>query len=246
LRARKYHGIEVVESCAKWVSKRSRFEKSEARELEEKDKDMKQNRPWIYLALTLVGGIIGGALSSHLWPAPNAVAAEKQAKVITAGKFVLTDSGGLERALLSTEQSGGVSLVLNDVNGKERAEFRVGPKGGASVGFFDETGNRLVGMGTASDGRAGIGIYAPDGKVVAGFSTTPTGDTGLTLFDRATGLARLGLGVAPTGEPALLLMDKNGIDRAEMSLRADGKPGVAFADEKGKTVAGYPQLAPSN
>ena len=65
-------------------------------------------------------------------------------------------------------------------------------------------------------------------------------------FDPETGLARLGLGVATTGEPALLLLDKGGIDRAEMSLRPDGKPGVAFADDKGKTVAGYPQPAPSN
>src|SRR6516162_3274251 len=98
---------------------------------------MKIERSWTYVALTLAGGIIGGALSSHFWPAAGALAAERKARTITADRFVVTDSSGTQRALLSTQPDGDVTLSLNDISGKERAELRVAASGGASVGFFD-------------------------------------------------------------------------------------------------------------
>jgi hypothetical protein len=62
----------------------------------------------------------------------------------------------------------------------------------------------------------------------------------VTLYDPKTGTARVGLGVAANGEPALALFDANGHDRAELHINAQGKPGLAFADEQGKTTAGLP------
>ena len=105
---------------------------------------MNRDRGWIYIVLTLVGGIIGGALSNHLWGAASAAAAEKKVNTITAGSFVLTDANGVQRALLSIEPDEEVSLILNDMSGNERAELRAGRNGGASVGFFNEAGNRLL------------------------------------------------------------------------------------------------------
>ena len=62
----------------------------------------------------------------------------------------------------------------------------------------------------------------------------------MTLYDPNTGVARVGLGVAANGEPALALFDQHGRDRAELHVNAQGKPGLALADEAGKTVAGLP------
>jgi hypothetical protein len=53
------------------------------------------------------------------------------------------------------------------------------------------------------------------------------------------------LGVAATGEPALVLLDKGGADRAELSLRTDGRPGLALVDGQGKVIAGLPETQPS-
>jgi hypothetical protein len=62
----------------------------------------------------------------------------------------------------------------------------------------------------------------------------------LTLYDPNTGRARVGLGVAANGSPALVLFDQKGNDRAELNINSKGKPGLALADENGKTIAGLP------
>jgi hypothetical protein len=49
------------------------------------------------------------------------------------------------------------------------------------------------------------------------------------------------LGVAAKGEPALVLLDQSGADRAELSLRTDGRPGLALVDGQGKVIAGLPE-----
>ena len=46
--------------------------------------------------------------------------------------------------------------------------------------------------------------------------------------------------VAAHGSPVLVLLDQKGIDRAELNINSKGKPGLALADENGKTMAGLP------
>ena len=88
----------------------------------------------------------------------------------------------------------------------------------------------------------GFLLYGADGKVLARLASTPNGESALTLFDKTTGRARAGLGVAATGEPALVLLDQNGRDRAELSLDAKGKPSLALVDEHGKPIAGVSKV----
>jgi hypothetical protein len=40
------------------------------------------------------------------------------------------------------------------------------------------------------------------------------------------------------------LFDEKGNDRLELHITAKGKPGLALADESGKTIAGLPQREP--
>jgi hypothetical protein len=77
----------------------------------------------------------------------------------------------------------------------------------------------------------------------AGLTVGSNNEASLTLYDPNTGRARAGLGVSSSGQPALVLFDEQGHDRAEFHVGPSGKPGLALADETGKTIAGLPQRA---
>jgi hypothetical protein len=85
-----------------------------------------------------------------------------------------------------------------------------------------------------------LAIYGRNGREMAGFTVAEDNQSSVTLYDPASGRARVGLGVAANGEPALVLFDQKGHDRAEMHVTVTGKPGLALADEAGKTMAGLP------
>jgi hypothetical protein len=42
------------------------------------------------------------------------------------------------------------------------------------------------------------------------------------------------------------LLDQSGADRAELSLRTDGRPGLALVDGQGKVIAGLPEETQPN
>ena len=92
----------------------------------------------------------------------------------------------------------------------------------------------------SQDGRNGLAIYADNGRQVAGFTVAEDNQSSVTLYDPNNGRARVGLGVAATGEPALVLFDQNGRDRAELHVSLNGHPGLALADANGKSIAGLP------
>ena len=89
-----------------------------------------------------------------------------------------------------------------------------------------------------------MAIYGNNGRQMAGFTVAEDNQSSVTLYDPANGRARVGLGVAASGEPALVLFDQNGRDRAELHVTVTGKPGLALADESGKTMAGLPVQEP--
>jgi hypothetical protein len=178
---------------------------------------MKDRKYWLYSILALVGGFFGGALSGHLFPPRDAEAAAAAARVLRAEKFVLVDR-----------------------DGRQRGEFRVGADGGSAIGFYDQNGAKRVVLGETPKGRNGLAIYSSSGRQIAGFTVAEDNQSSVTLYDAANGRARVGLGVAANGEPALVLFDQNGRDRAELHVTVTGRPGLALADESGKTIAGLP------
>ncbi len=204
---------------------------------------MKEGKPWLVVAVALVGGLIGGALATIVG-AGNAFAVRHSghAKTVEAEKFVLLGRNGDQRGVIHVNDKGTAAFYLNDESGKEKMELRVAADGRASIGFYDPNGNKrvIVGEGATSESQAGIGIYSADGNQVAGLSTSANGEISLTLYDHKSGLARAGLGLSAEGVPALVLFDQNGKDRAELHLNSKGKPGLALADENGKSTAGLP------
>jgi hypothetical protein len=204
---------------------------------------MKDRKHWLYATLALVGGILGGALSGHLFPR-EAEASARAARELRAEKFVLVDRDGTERGVIGVNSRGFAVVGLNDQSGRLRSELRVGENGSA-LGFYDQKGNKRVIIGDTPTGRDGLAIYSSGGRQMAGFTVADDNQSSVTLYDPANGRARVGLGVAANGIPALVLFDQNGRDRAELHVNADGKPGLALADAAGKSVAGLPmQEAP--
>jgi hypothetical protein len=98
-------------------------------------------------------------------------------------------------------------------------------------------------VGEATQGRNGIAIYGSNGDQLAGLTATSDNQANLTLYDPNTGRARVGIGVAANGSPAVVLFDQKGNDRAELNINSKGKAGLALADENGKTIAGLPAEA---
>lgn len=204
---------------------------------------MKDRKHWLYAILALVGGILGGTLSGHLFPR-EAEASAHAGRELRAEKFVLVGRDGTERGVIEVNSRGFAVVGLNDQSGRLRSQLRVGENGSA-LGFYDQNGNKRVIIGDTPIGRDGMAIYGTSGRQMAGFTVAGDNQSSVTLYDPANGRARVGLGVAANGIPALVLFDQNGRDRAELHVNANGKPGLALADENGKSVAGLPmQEAP--
>jgi hypothetical protein len=170
-----------------------------------------------------------------------------RAWTVEAEEFVLVGPNRERRGVIQVSDQGTAALYLNDANGKERTELKVAADGLASLGFYDANGNQrvVVGKGASPQSQAGIGIFSADGNQVASLSSTDSGEVNMTLYDNKTGLARVGLGLAADGTPALVLFDASGKDRAELHVTSSG-PGLALADEKGKSIAGLPMQQPAH
>jgi hypothetical protein len=202
---------------------------------------MAKGKNWAYAMLALGGGFLGGLVATQL--APTVADAARAAHTIRAQRFELVDKAGTRRAALEVTPSGMSDLVLYDGNGRDRAEYRVTRDGVATLGFYDAGGARRVLLGEVPVGRNGVAVYGNHGRLLAGLTVGADDEANVTLYDAQTGRARIGLGVAATGAPALALFDEKGNDRAELHVGPTGKPGLALADETGKTIAGMPAKA---
>lgn len=202
---------------------------------------MKNRKHWTYAALALAGGIIGGAVSSQLLPAEGlALASARAAREIRAERFVLVGHDGTQRGIIQVNQRGYAEIALQDGLGRTRTEMRVSTDGTGAFGFFDANGAKRVIVGETPSGRDGIALYSTAGRQLASFSVAEDNQSSVTLYDPNNGRARVGLGVASNGEPALVLFDQYGRDRAEMHVNVNGDPGLALANASGKTIAGLP------
>jgi hypothetical protein len=145
-------------------------------------------RKWLYSAMALTGGFLGGVAAMEFAPA---VAMEAhQTRMLRAEQFELVDNSGSRRAVPKVTTRGMADLMMLDGSGRDRAEFRVAQDGGASVGFYDENGSRRVLVGEASQGRDGLAIYGSNGRQLATLTATPDNQANLTLYDSNTGRPR--------------------------------------------------------
>src|SRR5262249_58360778 len=124
---------------------------------------MRISSSWGYACLTVIGGLIGGAIAGGFW-SRDARAAARRDKTVEAEKFVLVDANGRQRAAIQVLPNGLVDFSLQDANGGDRVKIGVEADGSASIGLFDAKGHQVAMLGEEKDGHTGFLLSGPDGK----------------------------------------------------------------------------------
>jgi hypothetical protein len=75
---------------------------------------MKLRKEWVFTAIALAAGFVGGALSGGL----HTVFAQQRATEITAERFAVVDSKGVKRGEFGVDAQGRVELNLYSENGR--------------------------------------------------------------------------------------------------------------------------------
>ncbi len=117
----------------------------------------------ILMLLTVVSGLVGGALSDLLFRGLPARAAQTTTapKVIEAQEFRLVDEAGNNRAALAFNVVGNPALFMYDAEGELRLQLLVSEDEGAGVALYDGTGQehvQLIGLGI-EDGQPALCLW---------------------------------------------------------------------------------------
>lgn len=163
----------------------------------------------------LMAGVLGGAVSARVWPAPASAFADQQSQQtltsISARQFQVMDDQGNVRAKLNVSGEGMAHLGLYDQQGIERAALVVTKEGTTMLAMSGDDGKTRLTMNLAvHDGPASFTLLNPDGTAAAAL-TMGKGTRSLVLAD-AKGNARMRLQTAAgaEGESALTIFDKSG------------------------------------
>ena len=171
------------------------------------------------LALTAVGALL---LMGQATP---------KSRTIEAEKFVLKDSAGKTRAVLSMilDEPG---LAIYDEKGIKRADLFVTPNG-PGLALYNEAGTLQTAL-TAYKGVNGLLSYNHDGTPSTVLGEEETG-AALRLFD-ADGKPHIELSTTDQA-PQMSFRDAAGKERAVMYLEPhSGSPSIAFYDQREKIM----------
>lgn len=185
----------------------------------------------ILMLLTVVSGIVGGALSDWLFRGLPARAAAPQ--VIEAQEFRLVDSYGKKRAVLQfSEVLAEPELSIYDAAGQGRVSLKV-MREGPYLDMCDAAGKSRAGLWLDWEGPR-LGRWDAAGELRTLLRLLPGGSPSLALYD-AAGLQRFGLYMLEDGAPNLCLYDTAGKRRTALRLLTDGSPSVVLWDDAGAT-----------
>ena len=148
---------------------------------------MTRRQFFVALVVLFVGGVIGGAFNTWLMPGGPAWAQGSAATVkeVRAGRFVLVDVKGRERAKLGFDTVlGDAEFCLMDTTGQERAAMAL-VSGAPSLWFNDNRGESQL--------------------LLENWDNTPQ----LWIVDRA-GKPRILLGIGEKNEPMSMCTDAGG------------------------------------
>lgn len=137
----------------------------------------------LIVTLALLGGFVGGTLSSRLF-APSPAVAQPEPGVVAAHAFVLLDRDARPRA--------GLSLL---------------PDGQSGVGFLDGDGTLRALLGFGASSTTGLALLDQEGTPRALLALSPDGTPALVFSDK-DGEARAALGLQTDGTPRLLLGER--------------------------------------
>lgn len=158
---------------------------------------MKRRQYLLMVVISIVAGLIGGAVSNRMLVSRIAMAQEKQetneitADSVYAKEFRLVNDSGATLVLLS-------------------------PVGGSpSLLFADDNGVPRISIGLLPDGSPGVCLHDSDrvGRIL--MVVLPDGSPGISLRD-SNEKQRIAIGLLPDGRPSVDLSDINEAIRARL------------------------------
>ncbi len=132
-----------------------------------------------------------------------------RSRTLDAEEFVLRDSAGTPRAVLSLKPDGAPTMAFFDPAGKPRAWVGVKNSGSPYLLFADQGGKPRAGLSVKDDGSPDLTFIDLTGNPRAVLQVPADGQAGLALYDHL-GRARLGVNVTRSGSPDMRLLDKDG------------------------------------
>ena len=209
---------------------------------------MSRKQYCLLLALAMLSGLVGGAVSSRFVMGEQVFAQRPAPEPVTFPQFIASKPAEVIRAH---------KFELVDRDGKTRASLELGPE------FTEETLHSMLepvlpqeNIKTADDTSPRLVLFDVDGKYL-----TKLGLHGIYLYDKKNGSLPIAqLHVLPDGTPylglqgkdfraeitksvagitGLAIYDKQGIARTGLGLSPDGRPGLALLGQDGMVRAGF-------
>ena len=146
---------------------------------------MKRRQYLLLITLTVVAGLIGGAVSNWLFVARTAEAQEtkKHEKVVIAEQFRLVDKEGNLRGAIGLSGKEAPKLWFYDEGGTPRIGMVLSDKGVPTLEFSDGVGKPRIGMNLSDKGVPTLGLYDEVGTPRLGMVLSDKGGPGLVLCD---------------------------------------------------------------
>jgi hypothetical protein len=139
-------------------------------------------KEWLYLAVALIGGIIGGSLSSRIH-AGAALASEAPVKRLAAEEIVLVDGAGNARARLHLNDDAQPVLEMMDHAGKIRAGLGFVGLDQVALRMADRSGAMRIDLGVSSDQFPALRLFDNQMRPRALLGVDSDGDPALYLYD---------------------------------------------------------------
>ncbi len=141
-------------------------------------------REWLYAALALAGGMLGGFASGKLSSTAAATVAQTPQRTIAAQDILLVDAKGNTRGAFRLNKDGDPGLALYDHDGKLRTTLQMSNDDGLgfklsqrisltinadaipALRLFDSQGHPRALLGVDPDGEAALDFYSQQAKLL--------------------------------------------------------------------------------
>jgi hypothetical protein len=139
-------------------------------------------KEWLYLAVALIGGIIGGFFSSRLH-AGTALASDAPVKRIAAQEILLVDGAGNTRASFHLNDDAQPVIEMLDHAGKIRAGLGFVGLDQVALRMADHAGVMRIDLGISSDQFPALRLFDNQSRPRALLGVDSDGDPALDLDD---------------------------------------------------------------
>ena len=139
-------------------------------------------KEWLYLAVALIGGIIGGSVSSRIHIGA-ALAVEAPVKRIAAEEIALVDGAGNTRARFHLDDDAQPVIEMMDHAGKVRAGLGFVGLDQVVLRMADRSGAMRIELGISSDQFPALRLFDNQMRARALLGVDSDGDPALDMYD---------------------------------------------------------------